>query len=49
MRNQKEIEKALKEYETTPAEDFLKKYGLETMREAEGFVKALKWFLHSEE
>jgi hypothetical protein len=48
MRSKKEIVVALQDFQDIPMEKFLKKYGLETLRECEGFVKALKWVLEKE-
>jgi hypothetical protein len=45
MRSKKEILEALDDFEKIPSDEFYKKYGLETSREAEGFIKALKWVL----
>lgn len=45
VKTRKEIERAIKDYDTMPALDFSRKYGLEKMREAKGFAKALKWVI----
>jgi hypothetical protein len=49
MRSKKEILEALEDFEKIPADEFYKKYGLESSIEAVGFLKALKWILKKEE
>jgi len=45
MKSESEIKRALADYENLPASEMYQKYNLETTREAEGFIKALKWVL----
>jgi len=42
---EKEVESVLRECDQLPAWEFMRKYGLETKRQTEGFLKALKWVL----
>jgi len=45
MKSEKEILEAIKEFNEMAYDEFMEKYGTETLREGIGFVKALLWVL----
>ena len=45
MRDITAIKNTIRDYTELSETEFLKKYNLETMREAVGFIKALRWVL----